>query len=372
MFKEIEINGYRGLNNIKLKDLERINVLIGENNSGKTSVLEAIQLFSNRNVIENAISIARKRETQYPLSVGARLMPYDMLLYSFPIDSQDFKEIDIKGYEDSIGACHVGLRADFHKELLMSPNLNSAEMRKYEEYCDEDGFIRTVSGEYLYDCQIRDSKNFYFSEIQRRAEIYDENEGRYRTPALFAPKFSVLYISPADIYTNRILSASLYKGMLVEEKNRLINLLKLFDERIKGIETGVQYGRPVTLIELEDCGLVPISVFGDGLKKVLTLASAVVKSRGGMVLIDEFETGIHKHALIQVAKWLVMATERYEVQVFLTTHSDDAIDALVRAQDDYNNINAYRLEHYKDKIFVKKFGGIDLYRLRREQGMDIL
>ena len=82
--------------------------------------------------------------------------------------------------------------------------------------------------------------------------------------------------------------------------------------------------------------------------------------------------GIEKHALIQVAKWLAMATERYDVQVFVTTHSDDAIDALVRAQNDYNNINAYRLEHYKDRIFVKKFEGTDLYCLRREQGMDIL
>ena len=53
MFKEIVIYGSRGLNNIKLKELERINVLIGENNSGKTSVLEAIQLFSSKNVIEN-------------------------------------------------------------------------------------------------------------------------------------------------------------------------------------------------------------------------------------------------------------------------------------------------------------------------------
>lgn len=89
-------------------------------------------------------------------------------------------------------------------------------------------------------------------------------------------------------------------------------------------------------------------------------------------MIDEFEIGIHKHALIQVAKWLAMATERYKVQVFLTTHSDDAIDALVRAQEDYNNINAYRLEHYKSKILVKRFEGLDLYRLRRELGMDIL
>ena len=102
------------------------------------------------------------------------------------------------------------------------------------------------------------------------------------------------------------------------------------------------------------------------------LSGKINESKSTIILIDEFETGIHKHALIQVAKWLAMATERYKVQLFLTTHSDDAIDALVKAQEDYNNINAYRLEHYRNRVFVKKFEGIDLYRLRREQGMDIL
>lgn len=372
MFKEIEIKGYRGLKNIKLKDLERINVLIGENNSGKTSVLEAIQLFSSKNVIENAIAIARKREVQFAMPIGLRLMPYDMLLYSFPIDKQEIKEIDINGYRDDVGACHVSLRADFHRDFFVPESLKSSEMRIYEQICDEDGFIRTVSGEYLYDCKYQDTKKFYLSEIQTKAEIFDENGERHKISTLLSKKLSVLYVSPADIYSNRILNASLYKGMLVDEKRRLIELLRLFDDRIIGIEVGVQYGRAVTLIEMEDCGLVPFSIFGDGLKKVLTLASAVVKTRGGILLIDEFETGIHKHALIQVAKWLAMATERYDVQVFVTTHSDDAIDALVSAQDDYNNINAYRLEHYKDRIFVKKFEGTDLYRLRREQGMDIL
>lgn len=372
MFREIEIKGYRGLQDIKLTELERINVLIGENNSGKTSVLEAIQLFGSKNVLDNAISIARKREVQLGISISGRLMPFDMLLYSFPMDEENIKEIDIRAYRDEAGSCRVGLHADFQKELIMPESLTNAEIRKYEECCDDEGYIRAVSGEYLYDCKMHRIRRFYFNEIQTKPEIFGEGGEKSGRVIDLSKNPQILYISPADIYTNRVLSASLYKGMLVDEKKRLLELLQLFDERIIGIETGVQYGRPVTFVEMEDCGLVPISVSGDGLKKVLTLASAIVKTRGGVVLIDEFETGIHKHALIQVAKWLAMVTERYKVQLFVTTHSDDAIDALVRAQEDYNNINAYRLEHYRNRVFVKKFGGIDLYRLRREQGMDIL
>ena len=68
MFREIEIKSYRGLRNIKLTDLERINVLIGENNSGKTSVLEAIQLFGNRNFPAKMLL-----KMQFPLHVKEKL-----------------------------------------------------------------------------------------------------------------------------------------------------------------------------------------------------------------------------------------------------------------------------------------------------------
>lgn len=367
MFREIEIGCYRGLQNIVLSELGKMNVIIGENNSGKTSVLEALQLFENSNVLESAISVARKREAQLGVFSYGKLLPFDMLLYSFPMGDGALKEIDVRAADDEAEDCHIGIRANLDKDMFMPEDMTEAELKRYNDYCDENGYIRTISGEFLYERRIRRVRNFYFNEIQSRPQIQSE-EGR----VYLRKQSKIVYISPMDIYTNKIISASLYKGMLVEEKRRLLELLQLFDERIIGIETGVQYGRPTTFIEMEDCGLVPISVFGDGLKKVLTLASAVVKTRDGVILIDEFETGIHKHALIQVAKWLAMATERYKVQVFLTTHSDDAIDALVKAQEDYRNINAYRLEHYKSQIYVKKFEGLDLYRLRREQGMDIL
>lgn len=373
MFERLEIERYRGLNNVILPELGRINMIIGENNSGKTSILEAIQLFDNSNVLENVISIARKREAQVIFGGRNRLQPFDMLLYSFSMHDNEEKEIYVKAECSEYGKCRVGIRGRLEREFAYPENDSREQMKWYETICDEDGYVRTLNGEYLFEKDVEVLSRYHFSELDKKPEIFRDENRSEKTDVCIGKKISrILYISPMDIYSNKIISASLYKGMLVEEKGRLLELLKMFDERIVGIETGVQYGTPVTFIEMEDCGLVPVSIFGDGLKKVLTLASAVVKMRGGVVLIDEFETGIHKHALIQVAKWLSAVTERYDVQVFLTTHSSDAIDALLNAQSDFKNINAYRLEHYKSDIYVKKFQGTELYLLRRNQGMDIL
>lgn len=54
-------------------------------------------------------------------------------------------------------------------------------------------------------------------------------------------------------------------------KETLIQLLRLFDERIIGIEIGMLNAKPTILIELENIGLMPVSLFGDGLKKFLHL-----------------------------------------------------------------------------------------------------
>ena len=369
MFKEINIESYRGLKNIRLSDLGRINVIVGTNNSGKTSILEAIQLFDKKDILSNVISIAKKRESQLIASFGRnKLLPFEMFLYSFDLYDRTEKEICLEAESYEYGFCRVGVRADLDRELFYIDELSESEAERYAMCSDENGYLRMLNGQYVYEVGTHIEGRYTFRETQLKPQIIDE----YIIDGESMGRGKILYISPMDIYTNKIISSSLYKGMLREEKRRLIQLLKLFDERIINIENGTSHGSPVTWIEMEDCGLVPISVFGDGLKKVLTLASAAVKMRNGVILIDEFETGIHKRALMQVAEWLAAVTEAYNVQVFLTTHSSDAIEALVEVGHGKNEIKAYRLEHYREQIYVKEFVGEDLYRLSRYQGMDIL
>lgn len=372
MFKEVRIKSYRGLRNSTLPDLQQINIIIGENNSGKTSLLEAIQLFDHKDILTNLISIARRREPQMLLGIRGRMQPFDMFLYSFSMQDQD-KEILVSAYSDRYGECTAGISAEYGREILLRENLSEAEWKRYQSYCDEDETARFLEGEYHFERKECIQGEFYFNEAMRSP--YDWPDGKAETgrrPVLAAGARRILYTSPIDLYTNKAISASLYKGMLAEEKKRLLELLRMFDERIVGVEMGMRYGEPMTFIELCDTGLVPISTFGDGLKKVLTLASSIVKARRGVLLIDEFETGIHKRALMQLAQWLTAAAKRYEVQIFLTTHSRDAIDALLSAQQDYDDVSAYRLEHYKGHIYVKQFRGTELYQLARNQGMDIL
>lgn len=371
MFQTIDIKAYRGLKNITLQNLSRVNILVGENNTGKTSILEAIQLLRDPEVVDNVLSIAKKRQPRNIMVQSANLIPFDEFLYSFPVQGEQ-KDIVIYATDYELKKWHIELCGTIKKEIYDKEDLSESEQRRYDLYCGEDGEISVISGNFLYISENLTSENSYsFRETQLRPDMSMKETLDIKKENM--SRVSIVYISPMDVYTNRVLNANFYKGMRVSEKETLIQLLRLFDERIIGIEIGMLNAKPTILIELENIGLMPVSLFGDGLKKILTLASAIVKTKHGIILIDEFETGIHQRALVQVADWIASAAEERDIQIFLTTHSSEAVNALVQAQKKQQiDMSAYRLEHYMGDTFVKQFRSDELLELVNKQGMDIL
>lgn len=343
MLHSIRIQGFRGIETVELKELKNINVLIGENNSGKTSILEAIQLLKDANVIANLYSAAQKRENITAISRSASV---DIVKYCFNLERG--MELSVDAYDywgETICASVWGHESSFIEE-------------NYSKWGDE---IRNVIyGQYEYLSPVVCQRNDFqigtgerISRVTQKAVIPME------------------YLSSTTIQSQYNSIKTMYNVMRSEERGALVELLRIFDSRIVGIDKAVRNGRALTFLELEDCGMMPLTVFGDGVKKVLAIANALVKSRGGIVLIDEFETGIHKNALRKVARWLIQAAWKNETQVFLTTHSSEALDALLEAEDACEKLNMYRLEQYKGRTYVKKFEGDDLSTYRNSRGIDI-
>lgn len=93
---------------------------------------------------------------------------------------------------------------------------------------------------------------------------------------------------------------------------------------------------------------LPLNVYGDGMKKAVLLMSAVVKAKDGILLLDEFETAIHTSAMDKTFRWILETCMKLNVQVFLTSHSKEAIEKILRcAPDLQNQMAVYTL--YKDQ-----------------------
>ena len=60
---KFNIHGFRGIQELTVENLNHINLIVGDNNCGKTSVLEALLLLRNPSNITNTVRVARVRET---------------------------------------------------------------------------------------------------------------------------------------------------------------------------------------------------------------------------------------------------------------------------------------------------------------------
>ncbi len=167
----------------------------------------------------------------------------------------------------------------------------------------------------------------------------------------------------------RLLSQAAITGV----KPELLALLRNIDSDIHDVQILSPTGKtPVIYIDYARVGLMPLSAFGDGVRRVLFIALTLQLAAGGVLLIDEIESSIHVTALGPTFSWIVRSCEKLDIQLFATTHSLEAVDAMVEAEEsNLNLIAGYRLERRKGLVEAQRIDGELLHRLRHERGLDV-
>ena len=121
---------------------------------------------------------------------------------------------------------------------------------------------------------------------------------------------------------------------------------------------------------------MPLSTYGDGVKKVLVLANAIAQATGGVLLIDEIETAIHKKYYDDIFRFIVKACNAYSVQAFITTHSLEAIDGLLATQDydkqsESDGLTVVTLKREEDRTYSRVLTGRKVSENREAFGFEV-
>ena len=119
-----------------------------------------------------------------------------------------------------------------------------------------------------------------------------------------------------------------------------------------------------------------MSSYGDGIKKVLSLSNAIAMATGGILLIDEIETSIHKKYYYDIFRFLVKASKAFDVQVFITTHSIEAIDGILATQEyasqkNHDDICACTIKKTRDGTLSRILTGREVYENREAFGFEV-
>ena len=153
-------------------------------------------------------------------------------------------------------------------------------------------------------------------------------------------------------------------------KNAVLELIRSFDDNILDLQILSTSTTQATLyIKHKELGFAPLYVFGDGFKHALVIALTLLTTANGVLLVDEIETSIHVSALSRVFSWLIETCRRLEIQLFVTTHNLEAIDAMLQPEIATDDIVAFRLNPKGQ--FPQRFSGDLLHRLRSERGLDV-
>jgi len=347
----LSIKNFRGINNLELNNLSNINILVGDNNCGKTSVLEAISLFQNPLEINNILTSCCKRGRDI-ISI------FDLFLEMFPRENIN-KNIEIISSINS-----VLYNLNINGKLIERINPNLYRCIENDEYFDENYFENRI-----FKGRIKVKKN---TEVINEKEINLSEEKIQSTLGDLSNQIiNMVYVSPYDYLYNRLIDDTI-NVIKSGEKEEVIKLLKILDNNIEDFNVLKSKNKPSSIyIKHSKYGFMSLSSFGDGVKKILTLASAVVSAKNGILLIDEIETAIYKNILNDVFGWLINACKIYKVQLIATTHSLEVIDAFIQTSKNIDKLTCFRLEHYNENIYSNRLAGQKLKDVRCILGQDV-
>lgn len=393
-FNHFTVDGFRGLRSLEVKDLRSVNLVVGGNNSGKTSLLEAMALFANPVANNEWLQVVRRRDygrldesmvmsLRWCFTQGLNHLfdePEDLVLESrftaeglHPLREMNstyrefFAEIDPKNFGLSSGVRFATQRADVNdgpvKTCTIESDLVWAEGAKKALIHQQGELIPMPPPSASRLLMVHES----MSPLQaggpiRRSVVH---RGRY------GPSHAVLL--PYSYQLNTLQVSARSDQLFLDDNSMLLDLMRQFDPDVVNVEVASFTGqRPAIYIKHSKLGVAPLSVFGDAMRRCLLLATTMTSlGRGGVLLLDEIEVGIHTDALAKVFKWLADAARQLGVQVVATTHSLEVVDALLAADLGEEDLAAFQIKQAESQTECRRFSAQSLKRLRYERGLDI-
>jgi AAA domain, putative AbiEii toxin, Type IV TA system len=376
--ESINIQQFRGVRDLELQNLGLINLLVGINNSGKTSVLEALNIYCHPLDLRTWLSTARLREQE---AFRVRTPVMDALQWLFAHQARFDKEQPQRGRiviasEGSFPVKRMDAGYEQIEGIWVSDKKNRRPYRDDQDLESEEvpGIRRGLELQINLDTK---QLNIFGSHenISENFQLW-EDEFLSKLSGKREPKINTAMVTPSshrsEIGQIRLLSEARFQNF----KFDVLTLLKQLDSNISDIEIllstdSATHSRFNIYIHHERLGLAPISTFGDGVRRLLHIALKLASVRGGVLLIDELESTIHTEALQNSFNWLVKWCKEMDVQLFATTHSLETVDALLEVTESSSELVLYRLESKEDKTRVFRHDWNRLKRLREELGQEV-
>ncbi len=311
-----------------MENLCRVNLLVGANNSGKTSALEAFYLLASQanrgafvQVLMRRGEVKNDRDENYPRRYPE--VDASHLFHGHQCIAKNRFEILARNQSPK-----KSLAVEVAE---LTPKERSAIRSQEDEGFDPSLALR-ISGSPKPDtAQIALGSSGGFLAEPRPSRWHSTRD---------SDASPVTYITTHSLGPRELVRA--WDSIaLTDHENYVLECLKILDRGVARIapQASLPYwsgesNRSGFLIKHEEFDQpIPIGSMGDGIWHLLSLAIAITKCRDGFLLVDEIDTGLHYKVLPDMWKMIIETAHRLNVQVIATTHSYDCIKALAGYAD---------------------------------------
>ena len=327
MLDSLLIKNFRALEHLEVPQLGRVNLLVGKNNAGKSSVLEALRLYAGcaqRPLLE---AIAQEHDEPYVLGEADDALPFQALFTGRQFPAVDGVKVEIGSAKDA--RRKLTIEHVFSQETEGQSDSGLVVRRQIiskaqlpEALYEASAALQVVKGE-------RTLPPMLLATAGPRLRSFLQESGLVE-PCGWVPTRFIAKDELAQDWDKVALTADeeAFKRALRIVAPELEDLAFVSDP-----DSRLYRSRPSRSAKVKLAGLpspVPLSSMGDGIQRVLQLTLKLLAAKGGFLLIDEFENGLHYSVQEKLWQLIFELSEQLDVQVFATTHSWDCIESFTK------------------------------------------
>ncbi len=318
MIKYIEIKNFRCFNKTKAKGFTKINLIGGKNNSGKTALLEALLLMGEPS-LENIIHLLRFRNIDLDFVQALPQKGWDSFFFleEDTIDTSLF----FGATDNKIRETILKRTKDYNYDLLIED---------LESTTKDEHFINHITDILPDDAKLTSILSVKASEQDKEIvdhELIASKKGIVTKREKAGYNFFNTHFIPTGLKLKSSELAQRYdKAQLQGNDISLLEAFKIIDNTIEDIES-FNIGHHALYVKRKGQKFMPLSLYGDAMNKVANIILSIIGNESNIILIDEIENGIHHENQETFWKMLFDLANKYNVQVFATSHSAEMIEA---------------------------------------------
>jgi AAA15 family ATPase/GTPase len=282
---DIEINNFRKFEKLEINNLGLVNLIVGDNNVGKTSLLEALLFTEDKNTYLERLAFA---------------------------------------YIDRVNI-HPD-KSETSEGVSWHYNLNNSFLNDYERCCDEKKNIefRIYNNRFFSDYQVTFDVALSIPETGKNRMNYDKSDFINLKKIPFENGVKMPFIAYGKGFGQEL--ASVYDKEIRANRSLekiFLDNLKLFIPNAENV-----YVRLDGSIDIRDKDYTidrPLHQYGEGANKLFRILVLLTLHKGKRLLIDEIDAGIHFSRFKEFWRILLSIAKKDNTQIIATTHNEECI-----------------------------------------------